>query len=256
MPAMHYGFCRGAGLIAPRTRKLKCGGIEPHWRTALTATPTARLNVSRHAARLFLENGVAGTSGDDIAVAAGVSTRTIWRYFRSKESCVEPLFAASSSRFCAQLREWPRKMSIEDHLAASFEMSRASPDDTTDGILVARLVATLPQEPALLTAWLMSTYDCELELAEIIGDRLDLSANDFQVRLTAASVATALRVIDETISMAAINDGQIFTMADVVKQMAKAMREVSSLPFCDPIVLDAFGRQPRQSVPRDSTSPD
>ena len=44
----------------------------------------ARLAVSRHACALFWERGVPGTSGDDIASAAGLSTRTIWRYFRTQ----------------------------------------------------------------------------------------------------------------------------------------------------------------------------
>ena len=35
------------------------------------------LAVSRHAARLFLERGVHGASGDDIAKAAGLSKRTV-----------------------------------------------------------------------------------------------------------------------------------------------------------------------------------
>lgn len=38
----------------------------------------ARIAVSRIACALFWERGVAGTSGDDIAAAAGLSTRTIW----------------------------------------------------------------------------------------------------------------------------------------------------------------------------------
>lgn len=60
---------------------------------------SARLEVSRHACALFWERGVSATSGDDIAAAAGLSTRTIWRYFRSKESCVEPVLALSAQRF-------------------------------------------------------------------------------------------------------------------------------------------------------------
>ncbi|RYE73640.1 MAG: TetR family transcriptional regulator, partial [Hyphomicrobiales bacterium] len=56
------------------------------------ARENTRLELSRHAARLFLERGVADTTGDDIAAAAGVATRTLWRHFRSKESAVEPLF--------------------------------------------------------------------------------------------------------------------------------------------------------------------
>lgn len=45
-----------------------------------------RLEVSREASRLFWEQGVDATSGDQIAEAVGLSTRTIWRHFRSKES--------------------------------------------------------------------------------------------------------------------------------------------------------------------------
>src|SRR5690606_6391903 len=48
----------------------------------------SRLAVARKAAQLFLERGFSGTSGDDIAEACGLSKRTIWRYFRNKESCV------------------------------------------------------------------------------------------------------------------------------------------------------------------------
>ena len=49
------------------------------------------MDISRHAVRLFTEQGVAATSGEQIAQAAGVSERTFWRYFPHKESCVEPL---------------------------------------------------------------------------------------------------------------------------------------------------------------------
>lgn len=206
---------------------------------------SARLDVSRHAAKLFLERGVAGTSGDDIAAAAGLSTRTIWRYFRSKESCVEPLFFNSSANFCALLRQWPRNVSIEEYLTERYAFENMKPQEIADSVLIARLVTLLPNEPALQTGWLMASHQCELELIDIIGDRLDRSPKDFDVRLCAAAVAVALRVIDETISMAAITHGQTFTTAEVVEQMAQAIRKVSVLPFCDPVVPDVFGRQPR-----------
>ncbi|MGH3147342.1 MAG: helix-turn-helix domain-containing protein, partial [Rubrobacter sp.] len=46
-----------------------------------------RMEISREAARLFWEQGVADTTGEQIADAVGLSVRTIWRYFRNKESC-------------------------------------------------------------------------------------------------------------------------------------------------------------------------
>ena len=58
-----------------------------------------RLEISREAARLFWEHGVAATSGEQIADAVGLSVRTIWRYFRNKESCAEPVVVQSVEKF-------------------------------------------------------------------------------------------------------------------------------------------------------------
>jgi AcrR family transcriptional regulator len=54
-----------------------------------------RLKVSRVAAGLFWEQGVAATSGQQIAETAGLSTSTLWRHFRTKESCAEPIVGHS-----------------------------------------------------------------------------------------------------------------------------------------------------------------
>jgi AcrR family transcriptional regulator len=199
------------------------------------AREDTRLAISRHAARLFVEHGVAGTSGDDIAAAAGLSTRSIWRHFRSKESCVEPLFSASALRFGALLRQWPRNASIDAYLRACFGPGRQSKQEIADDVLAVRLIAMLPEEPALRSAWLMSCHLCELELIEVISERLDRSPKDVEVRLCAATVMAAVRVVDETVSMAAIKQSRKFTLTDVVDGMAKAIRKASTLPICDPV---------------------
>lgn len=199
------------------------------------ARENTRLELSRHAARLFLERGVADTSGDDIAAAAGVSTRTIWRHFRSKESAVEPLFAHSSLRFAAMLRRWPRDVSIEDLFHASFGPGNQSPQDIADDVLLVRLLARLPEEPALRTAWLMSCHLGEEHLIEIIAERLDRPRGDFEVRLCAATVMAAIRVVDETVSLAAVKYGLKTTLTEVNEHLAQAIRKASTLPFCDPI---------------------
>ena len=196
----------------------------------------ARLEVSRQAARLFLEHGVAGTSGDEIARASGLSTRTIWRYFRSKESCVQPLFSVSALRFNAMLREWPRAMSIEAYLQVCLGTGEREPQDIADDVLTVRLIALLPQEPAIRGAWLMSCQLGEEELIEVIADRLVRSAHDVDVRLCAATVMAAVRVVDETVSMAAINHGQTFTLEEVIARLGRAIRAASTLPICDPVV--------------------
>ncbi|SMO89500.1 TetR/AcrR family transcriptional regulator [Paracoccus laeviglucosivorans] len=202
---------------------------------------TSQLTVARAAAALFLQRGLAATSGADIAEAAGISERTVWRYFHNKESCVAPLFAKSWKYYAEELRRWPHFQSIEAHLAECFDLAKQPPEWIADGLLIVRLIATLPDEPDLRPVWLASYHRGEDELAAIIGDRLGRSHGDFDVRLCAAAVLAAIRVIDETISIAAIRYAQEFTTAEVVAQTAKSIRAVSHLPFCDPVEPRPFG---------------
>lgn len=199
------------------------------------ARENTRLELSRHAARLFLERGVADTTGDDIAAAAGVATRTLWRHFRSKEAAVEPLFAHSSLRFATILRRWPRDVAIEDLFHASLGPDKMAPQDLADDILVVRLLARLPEEPALRSAWLMSCHLGEEHLIEIIAERLDRPQGDFDVRLCAATVMAAIRIVDETVSLAAVKYGLKTTTAEVNEHLAQAIRKAATLPFCDPV---------------------
>lgn len=195
----------------------------------------ARLIVSRHAAKLFLERGVAGTSGDDIAEAAGLSKRTVWRYFRSKEACVEPLFSASSLRFASVLREWPLQTSIEAYLHKAIRPFDQTPQEIADDVLAVRLVALLPAEPALRTAWLMSCHLGEEQLIDVVARRSKRPPGDFDVRLCAAAVMAALRVVDEDVSTAAITESRKFALPEIIDQMAMAIRTASTLPICDPV---------------------
>ena len=195
----------------------------------------AQIDVARSAARLFLKNGVAGTSGDDIAEAAGISKRTLWRYFRTKESCVEPLFALTSQRFAAKLENWPLDMAVERFLEINYDFSKMEQQELEDGALVVHLIARLEEEPALLGPWYISTRNTEDLMAGVIASRLALSSEDFEVRLCAATVSAAMRIIDETISRAAVKYQQVPTVAEVNDRLAQAMRRASTLPFCDPI---------------------
>ncbi len=207
----------------------------------LSPAQATHLAVARAAAKLFLEKGFTATSGADIAAAIGVSERTIWRWFRNKESCIEPLVSLNWKTFAGQLRRWPLDQSIEQYLAFCYDLSNQSAEEITDGVLIVRLIAALPEHPDLRPVWLQTYHDGEDEMVEIIGDRLGLSHKDFDVKLCAAAVMGAIRTVDETISVAAIRHGQKFEMPEIVTQMSRAIRAVSNLPFCDPVTPKPFG---------------
>lgn len=201
----------------------------------------ALLNVSRHAARLIVERGFSATSGEDIAEAAGISKRTLWRYFRNKESCLAPLLALSWRKFAEELRSWPAEVSLEAHLAACFALEKQTPEFLRDGFLIAQIAARISEEPDLRAVWLMSYDEGEAEFAAIIGARVGRSPQEFELRLCAAAAMAAARVVDETLCRAAIRHGKVYAPEEAAAQMARAIRAASVIPFCDPVEPRFFG---------------
>ena len=171
---------------------------------AIVDNAGSRLAVSRHACALFWAHGVAGTSGDDIASAAGLSTRTVWRYFRTKESCAEPVLAKSLDRFLAVVDRWPPELSLLEHLAADIVEHPLTPQDVDDEIYAMRIATMTTSEPALRTSYLMVHDEMERGLLPVVAKRLGLPDDDLTVRLCAAAVTGAFRVIDEDVSRAVV----------------------------------------------------
>lgn len=63
-----------------------------------------RNDIIQAAERLFYDNGFHATSTDRICREAGVSTRTLYRYFPSREQLTEAVMQARQQRFFADLR--------------------------------------------------------------------------------------------------------------------------------------------------------
>lgn len=184
--------------------------------------------MSRHACDLFWEQGVSATSGDDIACAAGLSTRTIWRYFRTKESCVEPVLAKSVQRFIAIVNRWPPELSLAEHLAADAIEYPLTQRDIDDEIRAMRIAAMTTAEPALRTAYLMVHYDMEQGLIPMIANRLGLSDDALTVRLCAAATTGAFRVIDEDVSKSVVVDKRKVTQGETLSLIDRAIRDATN----------------------------
>ncbi|WP_433802081.1 TetR/AcrR family transcriptional regulator [Actinomycetospora sp. CA-084318] len=157
-----------------------------------------RLEISRAAIRLFVEHGVHDTTGEQIAELVGLSSRTLWRYFRSKESCVEPVLSLTTDAFVDTLRRWPADTPLEDHLVADHHL----PDPATaeDGAATLAVVAMSRHEPALRAIWLVVYERAEAVLAEVVAERLGLAPDELAVRVQAATLAAALRIATEDLA--------------------------------------------------------
>ncbi|MFE3824857.1 TetR/AcrR family transcriptional regulator [Streptomyces sp. NPDC059092] len=192
-----------------------------------------RLRISRAATRLFLTGGTAATSGDRIAEETGVSTRTIWRHFRNKESCAEPIALRGLDWELSTLRSWPPGTPLDAHLSA--QAARFVPDQhdhfLQDFSLSARLVHLTRHEPALRIAWLMACDHAERELTSVLADRTGLPAHTTHLRVNAAAGAAALRVLHELRSTdAALRAGRDTPSAHASRTAAVLARVICPCP--------------------------
>ncbi|TLS46966.1 TetR/AcrR family transcriptional regulator [Streptomyces montanus] len=148
------------------------------------------MEIAEEAVRLFVAQGVAATTAEDIASTAGVSTRTLWRYFRSKEECVRPLLTTGLEILTENLKDWKGDSSLAEaimnvhHGGATGARLEALRD----------LVRLCRDEPGLRAVWLEAHYDAEAAFAAMIADRTHRPADDLAVRLEAGVLNTALRI--------------------------------------------------------------
>ncbi|CAM3874899.1 TetR/AcrR family transcriptional regulator [Kibdelosporangium persicum] len=157
-----------------------------------------RLEVARAAVRLFLANGVAGTSAEDIAAAAGISSRTLWRYFPTKDSCVKPLLTGGIEHTARCLRSWRRDQGVTDLLDMMREQAAGTVNDiATDRTALLNLVRLTRTEPGLRAVWLEAHREAEPVFAEALAQRAGLPGPDLAVTVQAAMINTALRVAVE-----------------------------------------------------------
>ncbi|QWB28572.1 TetR family transcriptional regulator [Streptomyces koelreuteriae] len=152
-----------------------------------------RLDISRHAVRLFAEQGVAATSGEQIAKAAGVSERTLWRCFPTKESCVEPLLTQMIDAFRGVLHAWPSDLGLIEHLRTAYRpvIDSSSGADVEAVLAVVRLTH---DEPALRAAYLALRERAEKTFTEVLAARMGMRPDTFDVRVQAAVMSAVLKV--------------------------------------------------------------
>lgn len=152
-----------------------------------------RLDIARQAVRLFADRGVAGTSADEIAAAAGLSTRTLWRYFPSKEECVRPLLLTGLEGIVERLRAWPPGATLTEALGLDDQASGRDQDSAE----VAQLVCLTADEPGLRAVWLQIHSEAADAFAAILAEREGRDARDLAVRVRAGTLNVALRIAVE-----------------------------------------------------------
>lgn len=148
-----------------------------------------RGQIAHAALDLFERQGVAATTVEEIAEAAGVSVRTVYRYAETKENAVF-LDDGGAEALRERVRSVPQTASAviaaiaDAHLAHMREFDAAAPAEHERILRVRRLVLV---EPALLTRALFREAELVQELTTVV-----LRASDHPDEIRARTVVTAL----------------------------------------------------------------
>ncbi|MFC7343070.1 TetR family transcriptional regulator [Saccharopolyspora griseoalba] len=161
-----------------------------------------RLDIARAAVELFTARGVAATKGEQISRAVGISTRTLWRHFPSKESCVRPLLAESLEAVTERLRHWPPDTGLLEFLTESCARG-ALPE--VDGAVL-DLIRMTRTEPALRAVWLQAHDDALPVLSGALAERSGASPDDLRIKVHAATINGALRAAAEDFAQRCATD--------------------------------------------------
>lgn len=180
----------------PSTTPTSSSGSDRSSLTERRKTQT-RMEIARHALRLFTEQGVTATTGEQIAEAAGVSLRTLWRYFPTKEGCVRPVLEIGLADAERRLRELPLGRPLADAWADDGPASGVDMDATLELVSLART------EPGIQAVWLQVHHDAVPVLAAALAHRHGTKPDTLQNQVWAGMVNAALALSVERYARAA-----------------------------------------------------
>lgn len=151
-----------------------------------------RQALRRAAVGLIVQRGLAEVTVEDIAAAAGVSTRTFFNYFPTKEDAVSGWDPALAAEMVSELRDRPAGESAPAALQAML-LSVLSPFDADHRDLLERL-AVVRSDPHLLAHHISRWSETERQLVMTLSERRGSDApRDRYVALVVATTLAAAR---------------------------------------------------------------
>ncbi|WP_171057995.1 TetR/AcrR family transcriptional regulator [Modestobacter altitudinis] len=123
------------------------------------------------AQRLFVEQGYEATTVDSITEAAGLSKRSFFRYFASKEDLVMGKYDLMGEQLQAGLTARPADEPVWTALRRMFDDVIAYTADTSNSARMDEMERIVSASPALNAAYLQRLDQMQSDLATIVRDR-------------------------------------------------------------------------------------
>ncbi|AMO62946.1 HTH-type transcriptional regulator tcmR [Mycolicibacterium phlei] len=128
---------------------------------------SVRRDIALRAAELFERQGVANTTAEQIAVAAGISLRTFYRHCPIKEEALNALLEEDTSKFLEEFERRPDDESLAVSAGAALVHAWGhSAGDTR------RTVKIMLADPALKARWLAGVRRAQDLLVPLVAQRI------------------------------------------------------------------------------------
>lgn len=158
--------------------------------------------VERAALELFYERGYETVTIAEIAEAAGVSVRTLFRYFATKDEIVMASEVATQRRLVRFLRDQPGNIDVFVALRQALVASAAVPASQRPAVL--KRWRVMIDTPLLRTRARVGSHEGEGELIAELAHRMGLPVGDPRPKVLAVStIAVAAAAFEAW----ATNDG-------------------------------------------------
>ncbi|MBP1162973.1 AcrR family transcriptional regulator [Rhodococcus sp. PvR044] len=184
-----------------------------------------QLEIAHCAAELFAARGASAVTAEDIATAAGISLRTFYRYFRTKEEAVTPMLAGGVRDWIHDLARGPRDLPAAEALERSARRALSRTDRAgVDSLrLTHELFRAIPGDPGLESVWFRIVHDTEESLVEVLRDLMGPEADPLDVRLMAVAGNTAMRIAIQTWADSDVAAGSDGTPAEIVARCIRTL---------------------------------
>ena len=147
-----------------------------------------RLEIAEAAVALFVEQGFAATTVDQIATRAGISLRTFYRYCDSKDDVLAAVFVTGRNRFVEVIATAPAQRPLADVVVSAM---LAVMEDDEHPNLRRNASGVMLATPALRQRWLGLIRAVEEDLAPAVATRFGWSPDDVAVPVMAALIISA-----------------------------------------------------------------
>lgn len=151
-----------------------------------------RAELSRVAVELFSTRGYDGTTVDEIAKAAGLSKRSFFRYFPSKEDAVLADMDILGEQVTGQIASRPAGEKPWDSLHMVLGDWAQRIDDATAATERLRLIE---ETPALRARWQAKREDLRQAVSAALREREGVVMTEFEADLLTAAAAAALDAV-------------------------------------------------------------